>query len=85
MRDLGFAPDRAGRYPAASHAEVKLACWMRETGVKHVVAVINNSKGVCADEDQTCDALTSALPPRGYLLEVWSPGKAKPTKLPGGA
>ncbi|MDQ3576865.1 MAG: hypothetical protein M3443_04530 [Actinomycetota bacterium] len=85
LGELGFSSDRSGRYPAASHAEAKRAYWMRETGVKHVVAVINNKKGVCQDGDQTCDALTNALLPRGYLIEVWSPGQAKPTQLPGGA
>lgn len=85
LRELGFPPDRAGNYPAASHAEAKVAYWMREGKVKHVVAVINNRKGVCVDEDQTCDAVVKALLPRGYLLEGWSPGRSKPTQLPGGA
>jgi len=43
LEHLKYPLDPVGRYPAASHAEAKLAYWMRETGTTFVVAVINNT------------------------------------------
>lgn len=85
LQELGHPLDGAGRYPAASHAEAKVAYWMRTTGVTHVVAVINNPKGVCSDADQTCDAVVRKLLPTGAVLDVWEPGKSKPVRLVGGS
>lgn len=83
LEELKYPPDRSGRYPAAAHAEAKAAFWMRETGTTLMVAVINNSKGVCADSLQSCTAIVSALLPTGSVLVVWEPGKAVPRKLEG--
>lgn len=85
LQELGFPPDSAGRYPAAAHAEAKVAYLMRKNGVTHIVAVINNPKGVCSDGDQTCDAVVRKLLPEGAVLEVWEPDRAKPVRLVGGS
>lgn len=84
LEALKYPPDRSGRYPAATHAEAKLAYWMRETGTTFVVAVINNQKGVCADGPQSCTAIVSTLLPTGAELVVWEPGRPEPRRMKGG-
>jgi len=85
LEKLKYPPDRAGRYPAASHAEPKVAYWMRETGTTFIVAVINNDEGVCRRGEQACTAIIKTLLPRGSTLLVWYPGASEPTKLTGGS
>jgi nucleic acid/nucleotide deaminase of polymorphic system toxin len=85
LEELKYEPDRTGRYPAASHAEPKLAYWMRTAGVTSVVAVINNDEGVCKRGEQACTAIIRAMLPRGSTLLVWYPGASKPTELTGGS
>ena len=85
LRDLGVAADPTGRYPAATHAEAKVALWMRKGNVRTVVMVINNQRGVCAGTAQNCDAIVPALLPQGATLYVWSPGRDTPVKFTGGS
>jgi hypothetical protein len=63
LEALKYPPDRAGHYPAASHAEPKLAYLMRETGTTFMVAVINNDEGVCRRGEQACTAIIKVLLP----------------------
>jgi len=85
LDEIGYPRNKAGRYPAASHVETKLAYWMREGDVAFVVAVINNNGGPCSRGPQSCRALVQALLPRGSTMLVWWPGQNEPTPLRGGA
>lgn len=85
LRQLGFPTDPAGRYPAATHVEAKVANWMRVGGVRTMVLVINNKKGPCRDAAQTCDAVVRALLPADAKIYVWSPNDQVPTVLRGSA
>lgn len=70
LQEQGVQPNRAGRYPAASHVETKVAALMRETGIENGVLVINNRAGPCgpsAEGTSRMDVLRSILPAGSHL------------------
>lgn len=81
LRQIGAPTDRTGRYPAATHVEVKVVALMREQDVRRGVLVINNAP--CGGDDGlSCQELLPSLVPNGTVLGVWYPsgGKMKFTR-----
>lgn len=78
LRELGAIPP-VGRPNAVDHVEIKVAALMRQSGIKKVVLVINNPKGICAlnpegqPQPMSCLILVRKLLPADGTLTVWSP------------
>ncbi|MGH7606016.1 MAG: DddA-like double-stranded DNA deaminase toxin [Gemmatimonadales bacterium] len=73
LREIGAASAPGGRYPAATHVEVKAAALMREVGVKTAVLVINYENGPCPSTvlGLSCEDVLPKILPAGYQLRVW--------------
>ncbi|WP_408641835.1 DddA-like double-stranded DNA deaminase toxin [Saccharopolyspora oryzae] len=81
-----FPRQRRGDVPiaAAAHVEAKVAMEMRKRGIRHLVLVINNPRGVCRG-DWGCGPAVRAILPRGHSITVWVPGAAVRYELHGGS
>jgi hypothetical protein len=73
LRATGASSIR-GRYPAASHVEVKVAAIMRENGTTKGEMVINHRAGPCFGNPAiglSCQEVLSLVLPPGAILRVW--------------
>lgn len=72
LREVGAQSDRSGRYPAATHVEVKIAALMREAGFRKGVVIINHKTGPCGGtEGLSCKEVLPLILSPGTTLRVW--------------
>ncbi|MER8100438.1 DddA-like double-stranded DNA deaminase toxin [Kitasatospora sp. NPDC094016] len=69
-------------YPPVAHTETLFARWVKENSIKDADIIINHPKGMCGPP-MGCQESVKCILPKGWTMQVWSPGGDTPRKIVG--